>query len=149
MVGRLGTKLTVALGLAFVAGGLWQISGATVTTTYSGVVVGAIMIGVGAGLVMPASTGSLMGTLPLEHTGVGSATNGTFLNIGGALGVAILGSIMATRYQHKLGAAPPCTFSLPRSIRPPWGRSERPSKSQHTPAGCSAPHSQRPPAQRS
>jgi EmrB/QacA subfamily drug resistance transporter len=105
VVGRLGTKLTVALGLAIVAGGLWQISGATVTTTYSGVVIGAIMIGVGAGLVMPASTGSLMGTLPLEHTGVGSATNGTFLNIGGALGVAILGSIMATRYQHQLGAS--------------------------------------------
>ena len=48
VVRRLGTKLTVALGLAIVAGGLWQISGATVTTTYSGVVVGAIMIGVGA-----------------------------------------------------------------------------------------------------
>ncbi|HYB30630.1 MAG TPA: MFS transporter [Solirubrobacteraceae bacterium] len=103
VVRRLGTKLTVALGLAIVAGGLWQISGATVTTTYSGVVVGAIMIGAGGGLVMPGSTGSLMGTLPLEHTGVGSATNGTFLNIGGALGVAILGSIMATRYQHQLG----------------------------------------------
>ena len=105
VVRRLGTKLTVALGLAIVAGGLWQISGATVTTTYSGVVAGAIMIGVGAGLVMPASTGSLMGTLPLEHAGVGSATNGTFLNIGGALGVAILGSVMASRYQHQLAAS--------------------------------------------
>jgi EmrB/QacA subfamily drug resistance transporter len=104
VVRRLGTKLTVALGLAIVSAGLWQISGATVTTTYSGVVAGAIMIGVGAGLVMPAATGSLMATLPLEHTGVGSATNGTFLNIGGALGVAILGSIMATRYQHHLSA---------------------------------------------
>jgi EmrB/QacA subfamily drug resistance transporter len=104
VVRRLGTKLTVALGLAIVSGGLWQISGATVTSTYSGVVVGAVMIGVGAGLVMPASTGSLMATLPLEHTGVGSATNGTFLNIGGALGVAILGSIMATRYQQHLSA---------------------------------------------
>ena len=116
VVRRLGTKLTVALGLALVAGGLWQISGATVTTAYSGVVVGAIMIGVGAGLVMPASTGSLMGTLPLEHTGVGSATNGTFLNIGGALGVAILGSIMATRYQHHL-AASAAAHALPPAVR--------------------------------
>jgi EmrB/QacA subfamily drug resistance transporter len=115
VVRRLGTKLTVALGLALVAGGLWQISGATVATTYSGVVAGAIMIGVGAGLVMPASTGSLMGTLPLEHTGVGSATNGTFLNIGGALGVAILGSIMATRYQHHL-AASVAVRSLPATV---------------------------------
>jgi EmrB/QacA subfamily drug resistance transporter len=105
VVRRLGTKLTVALGLALVAGGLWQISGATVTTTYSEVLAGAIMIGGGAGLVMPACTGSLMGTLPLEHTGVGSATNGSFLNVGGALGVAILGSIMSSRYQHLLGAS--------------------------------------------
>jgi hypothetical protein len=105
VVGRLGTKLTVALGLALVSGGLWQISGATTTTRYSGVVLGAVMIGIGAGLVMPASTGSLIGTLPLEHTGVGSATNGSFLNIGGALGVAILGSILSARYQHQLGAA--------------------------------------------
>ena len=116
VVRRLGTKLTVALGLALVTGGLWQISGATVTTTYSGVVAGAIMIGIGAGLVMPASTGSLMGTLPLEHTGVGSATNGTFLNIGGALGVAILGSIMATRYQHHLAGSVP-VHSLPAAVQ--------------------------------
>jgi len=116
VVRRLGTKLTVVLGLALVTGGLWQISGATVTTAYSGVVVGAILIGVGAGLVMPAATGSLMGTLPLEHTGVGSATNGTFLNIGGALGVAILGSIMATRYQHQLGASA-VVHSLPGTVQ--------------------------------
>jgi Major Facilitator Superfamily len=115
VVARLGTKLTVALGLALVTGGLWQISGATVTTTYSGVIVGAIMIGAGAGLVMPASTGSLMGTLPLEH-GVGSATNGSFLNIGGALGVAILGSIMSTRYQHQLGASA-AARSLPAAVQ--------------------------------
>ena len=115
IVGRLGTKLTVALGLALVTVGLWQISGATVTTTYSDVLVGAVMIGVGAGLVMPASTGSLMATLPLEHTGVGSATSGSFLNIGGALGVAILGSIMSTRYEHLLSASA-AVHSLPTAV---------------------------------
>jgi EmrB/QacA subfamily drug resistance transporter len=102
VVRRLGTKLTVALGLMLVSAGLWQIAGATVSTTYSGVVAGAVLIGVGAGLVMPAATGSLMGTLPPEHTGVGSATNGSCLNLGGAFGVAVLGSIMATRYEHHL-----------------------------------------------
>jgi EmrB/QacA subfamily drug resistance transporter len=116
VIRRLGTKLTVALGLALVATGLWQISGATVTTTYAGVLAGALLIGVGAGLVMPASTGSVMGTLPLEHTGVGSATNGSFLNIGGALGVAVLGSIMSTRYQHGLGMNP-ATHAVPAAVR--------------------------------
>ena len=105
LVRRLTTKLTVAIGLLLVAGGLLQIAGATVHTTYSDQLAGTIMLGIGAGFVMPACVGSLMGTLPREHTGVGSATNGSFLNIGGALGVGIVGSIMSTRYQHQLAAA--------------------------------------------
>ncbi len=105
LVRRLTTKLTVALGLLIVAGGLWQISGASVTTTYSGELAGTIMLGVGAGLVFPACLGSLMGVLPSEHTGIGSATNGTFVQIGGALGVAIIGSALSTRYQHRMTAA--------------------------------------------
>ena len=42
--------------------------------------------GVGAGLVIPAATESVMGSLPSEHTSVGSATNGAILQTGGALG---------------------------------------------------------------
>ncbi|MGZ4310886.1 MAG: MFS transporter [Solirubrobacteraceae bacterium] len=132
VVRRLGTKLTVALGLALVAGGLWQIAGATVGTTYSGVVVGAILIGVGAGLVMPAATGSLMGTLPAEHTGVGSATNGSCLNVGGAFGVAVLGSIMATRYQDQLGGGAVARVIPPRPATSSSARSARRSRSPST-----------------
>ena len=46
-----------------------------------------------------------MGSLPSEHTGVGSATNGTFLQVGGALGVAVVGSLLSTRYQHRMTTA--------------------------------------------
>jgi len=102
LVRRLSTKLTVALGLLVVAGGLWQISGASVTTTYTGQLAGSIMLGVGAGLTFPACVGSVMGTLPREHLGVGSATNGTFVQVGGALGVAIVGSALSARYQHRM-----------------------------------------------
>ncbi len=105
LVRRFGTKLTVAVGLLVVAAGLWQISGVTVTTTYSGQLAGTILIGVGAGLVWPACIGSLMGTLPPEHTGVGSATNGTFAQVGSAIGVAVVGSLLATRYQHLMTQA--------------------------------------------
>ncbi len=102
LVRQFGTKLTVALGLAIAAGGVWQIAGVSVTSTYAAQLPGAFMLGIGTGMVMPACTGSLMGTLPLEHTGVGSATNGTFLQVGSALGVAIVGSILSTDYQNKL-----------------------------------------------
>ena len=100
-----GTKVTAAAGMLLVAGGLWQISGATVTSTYLSTLAGMIMLGVGAGLVIPSGTASVMGSLPREHTGVGSATNGAFLQVGGALGVAVLGSLLATRFQDHISAA--------------------------------------------
>ncbi len=115
LVRRLGTKLTVTAGLLLVAGGLWQISGATVATTYGGIVAGMVLLGTGAGLVIPPSTGSVMGSLPTAHTGVGSATNGSFMQVGGALGVAIIGSLLSTRYQHRImGALAP--YHIPHSV---------------------------------
>jgi EmrB/QacA subfamily drug resistance transporter len=101
-VRRLGTKLTVAAGLFAVAGGLLQISGASTATTYAGILPGMVLLGAGAGLAIPSATGSVMGSLPSEHTGVGSATNGTFLQVGGALGVAVIGSLLSTRYEHRM-----------------------------------------------
>jgi EmrB/QacA subfamily drug resistance transporter len=100
-----GTKLTAAAGLLAVAGGLWQISGVTVASTYASTLPGMVLLGIGAGLVIPSGTASVMGSLPRDHTGVGSATNGAFLQIGGALGVAVLGSLLVTRYQDHLTAA--------------------------------------------
>ena len=115
LVRRLGTKFAVAAGLLVVAGGLWQISSASVTTTYTGALPGMIMLGVGAGMVIPAATGSVMASLPSEHTGVGSATNGTFLQVGGALGVAVMGSLLSTRYEHRMtGALAP--YHVPHAV---------------------------------
>ncbi len=54
---------------------------------------------------IPAATGSVMASLPRGHTGVGSATNGAFLHVGGAIGVAIIGSLLSTRYQGRMTSA--------------------------------------------
>ena len=101
----IGTKLTVAAGLLVIAGGLWQVSMASAATTYSGILPGMILLGVGAGLAIPSATESVMGSLPGGHTGVGSATNGAFLQMGGALGVAVIGSLLNTRYQDLMTGA--------------------------------------------
>ena len=100
-----GTKLTVSAGLALIAGGLWQVAGMSANSGYAAVVPGMILIGFGAGLTIPAATASVMGAVPADHAGVGSATNGTFLQVGGALGVAIIGSLEVTRYQRQMTAA--------------------------------------------
>ncbi|HTT54866.1 MAG TPA: MFS transporter [Streptosporangiaceae bacterium] len=100
-----GAKFTVAAGLLIVAAGLWQMSGATISSTYVGILPGTIMLGVGAGLAIPCTTALVMGSVPRGDTGVGSATNGTFMQVGGALGVAVIGSLLATRYQDRITAA--------------------------------------------
>jgi EmrB/QacA subfamily drug resistance transporter len=105
LVRAAGTKVTVAAGLLIVAGGLWQLSTASATTTFTGILPGLVLLGVGAGLTIPSATESVMGSLPSGHTGVGSATNGAFLQTGGALGVAVIGSLLNTRYQDHMTSA--------------------------------------------
>ena len=60
----------------------------------------------GMGLAMAPATDSIMGSLPREKAGVGSAVNDTTREVGGALGVAILGSILAASYSSTMAATP-------------------------------------------
>jgi len=110
-----GTKLTVAAGLLMIAAGFWQVSQASVTPAYTAALPGMIMIGIGAALVIPSATASVMGSLPRGDTGVGSATNGVAIQVGGALGVAIIGSLLSTRYQDRMTGAL-ASFHLPAGI---------------------------------
>ena len=100
-----GVKLTTAAGLLVAAIGLWLTSRASVGVTYAQMVPGMVLIGSGAALVMPTVSGSVMASVPRGDTGVGSATNGTFIQVGGALGVAVIGSLLNTRYQDHMTTA--------------------------------------------
>jgi hypothetical protein len=85
---------------------LWQIAvSSSVATTYGNIVPGMMLIGLGAGLLIPTATNSVVGAVPQGESGVGSATNGVALQVGGALGVAVIGSVLATRYQDHVRAA--------------------------------------------
>jgi EmrB/QacA subfamily drug resistance transporter len=102
----IGIKFTVAGGLVAIAGGLWQISAASIpATTYGDVVPGLLLIGLGAGLLLPTATNSVVSSVPRGESGIGSATNAVALQVGGALGVAVVGSAMATRYQNHMTTA--------------------------------------------
>jgi EmrB/QacA subfamily drug resistance transporter len=101
-----GIKCTVAAGLAAIAGGLWQVSAvSTPATTYGMVVPGMLLIGLGTGLLLPTATNSVVGSVPQGDSGIGSASNAVALQVGGALGVAVIGSVMSTRYQNHMIAA--------------------------------------------
>ncbi len=63
-----------------------------------------MIMGVGMGNVMSPATESIMGSLPREKAGVGSAMNDTTRQVGGAVGVAVLGSILSSHYGADLAS---------------------------------------------
>jgi EmrB/QacA subfamily drug resistance transporter len=99
---RFGTKAIVAAGLLVVAAALVLLSTATVTSGYGIVLAVIVTLGVGMGLAMAPATESIMGSLPKAKAGVGSAVNDTTREVGGALGVAILGSLLAAAYHSSM-----------------------------------------------
>ena len=85
--GTLIATAGVAVQAAFVDGGSYVPTG-----------IGLLLFGLGAGVAMPPATEMIMATLPPARAGVGSAVNDTVREFGGALGVAVVGSVAATSY---------------------------------------------------
>jgi hypothetical protein len=102
---RVGYKAMVATGLTIVAGGLVLLSRATVGGGYGLILAVILIMGTGMGLAMAPATDSIMGSLPREKAGVGSAVNDTTREVGGALGVAILGSLLAAGYHSSMSSS--------------------------------------------
>ncbi|WP_040854893.1 MFS transporter [Nocardia niigatensis] len=101
---RVGTTAMLVSGLLILALAMYMAGRTTVDTPYLGpVVVSMILMGLGFAVVQGPATESIMGAVPLEEAGAGSAVNDTTREVGGALGVALLGSIMTSVYAGKIG----------------------------------------------
>jgi EmrB/QacA subfamily drug resistance transporter len=104
LVGRLGIRVVVPGGLAAMAAGLLLLTRATPESSYLFLAVGVTIMGAGMGLVMAPAGESIMSVLPTGQTGVGSAVNDTVQELGGSLGVAVIGSIVSASYRHGIDA---------------------------------------------
>jgi EmrB/QacA subfamily drug resistance transporter len=102
LVERVGTKVIVATGLAVAATGLLIASRLTAGAGYPDVLVALVVLAAGLAMVMPPATESIMGSLPPAKAGVGSAVNDTTRQVGAALGVAVLGSVMSSTYRPRI-----------------------------------------------
>jgi Na+/melibiose symporter-like transporter len=102
IVERIGTKRTVAGGLVIGAIGLALLASNDAGSSYLHILAGLATIALGLGLTMAPATESIMGSLPRAKAGVGSAVNDTTRQTGGALGVAVLGSLFASGYRASL-----------------------------------------------
>ncbi len=84
---------------------LFLLSTVSATTGYGLVALSIAILGIGMGFTMTPATDSIMGSLPLGKAGVGSAMNDTTRQVGGALGVAVLGSIYASSFASSMAGA--------------------------------------------
>ena len=105
LVDRIGTKLTVALGLVCVSVGLVLLGGVGATTGYADIAWRMALAATGMALTMSPATESIMGSLPLTRAGVGSAVNDTTRQVGGAVGVAVIGSVFSSIYGSQVADA--------------------------------------------
>ena len=103
---RLGTKVIVTAGLVLMSAGFLVVVGTGVDSAYWGPIITAMVL-MSAGLALTASpaTEAIMGALPLAKAGAGSAVNDTTRELGGTLGVAIVGSVMSSAYSSHLVTA--------------------------------------------
>ncbi len=105
LVKRLGVRALVAAGLAVAAGGVAILATGTTSSGYAHVALALAVMGLGMGFAAAPATDTMMGTVPGERAGVGSAINDTMQEVGGALGVAVLGSVLASTYGRALAPA--------------------------------------------
>lgn len=100
---RIGTKIVVAGGLALMAIGFLMAANLTATSSYlSDVLPAMVVMACGLGLTTSPATEAIMGALPIDKAGVGSAVNDTTRELGGTLGVAIVGSVFASLFGPQL-----------------------------------------------
>jgi hypothetical protein len=104
LVRRFGAKIIAASGLAIVTAAIIGYHNLTVTTPVVALECIFFLQGLGMGIVMPTATESVMSVVPRERGGAGSAITNTSRQVAVALGVAVLGSILARAY--RTGLAP-------------------------------------------
>ncbi len=105
IVGRIGARVPITVGMCLVGGALFAFLTVQSTTPYSHYWWILAMLGTGAGLVMSPIVTAVMSTVPVARAGMASATSNTMRQVGGVFGIAVLGSIVTGRFASSLATA--------------------------------------------
>ncbi|WP_326561664.1 MFS transporter [Micromonospora sp. NBC_01796] len=104
---KIGNRWMTAAGLVVIAAGFGALATLSAENGFGMLVAAMVLIGIGGGLALPAATAALMGAVPTEHAGVGSALNDTVQQAGAALGVAILGAVLSRTFTGSMPDSAP------------------------------------------
>ena len=99
---KIGNKAVVSTGLGCIAVAFLWVSTASAGTPYLEIAGQMILLGGGLGLTSAPATEAIMGVVPKEKAGIGSAMNDATRELGGTLGVAVIGSVFASLYSARL-----------------------------------------------
>ncbi len=103
LVERFGQRAVVASGLTIAGVGIALLAiTSSVTASYWWFALAVVVQALGMGITTAPSTGAIMRSLPLHKAGVGSAVNDTTRELGGALGVAVLGSLVSSHFRSSM-----------------------------------------------
>ena len=123
LAARLGSAKVIASGLALMSAGFGLAALTPSTSAYFGrIIISMVLMAAGLALISGPATDAVMGALPLHEAGAGSAVNDTTREVGGTLGVAVLGSVLAGIYGPRIHDAV-ATAPLPASLRSVLGSS--------------------------
>ncbi|MFI5522754.1 MFS transporter [Streptomyces platensis] len=112
---RLGTPGMIVSGMSLLAAGLAAIS-LFGGDSYGGMLAGLLVMGVGVALAMPTMANAIMSAIPPAQAGVGAGVNGTLMEFGQGLGVAVLGAVLNSRFVALLPLVAAGAGSLPAAL---------------------------------
>lgn len=98
----LGARWAIAAGMLLVACALLVFSAVEVSSSYVPCLIALVLMGAGLGVSTAPATESIMSAVPQDNAGVGSAVNDTTRELGSALGVAVLGSVLSIAYGNRM-----------------------------------------------
>ena len=104
-------RLQGLLGLTIMAIGLFLLSRMSPETSYGQAIANIVLMGIGIGITLPLYTLAVQNTVPYRVLGAATSSTQFFRSIGGTMGLAILGSVMANRFASTLQG------SVPQEVR--------------------------------
>jgi EmrB/QacA subfamily drug resistance transporter len=115
IVGRIGSRLPITIGLLMTGTGLLFMTGIQPDTSYASFWYWLLLIGLGNGLIMSPMTTAIMGTVPAARAGMASATSNTMRQVGSVFGIAVLGNLVTHTFTSDLRSALE-QFRLPPAV---------------------------------